>query len=242
MLEMKLKRKAHYIHKEYPKTKSETDFWGQISRTVDGKPVSEEQILMIRNKINHHLSLKKNDVLLDLGCGNGALSSAFVSKINKYKGVDFSEYLIEIAKKYFFIENKTQYLNTDITTYLKYEKSPELYTKALCYGVFSYLTHQDAEFLLHELATRYLNLETLYIGNLPDKDKADKFYRNGIDYHQLLDDNLAAIGIWRSTEQMKDLAENCGWDINIQNMPTEFFANHYRYEAILTRKIKNEKS
>ena len=41
----------------------------------------------------------KKDRVLDIGCGNGRLIDLFENKSIKYTGVDFSEKLIEIAKK-----------------------------------------------------------------------------------------------------------------------------------------------
>ena len=36
--------KKDYIHKEYPKTCDPNDFFGQVKRTVNGQPISEEEI------------------------------------------------------------------------------------------------------------------------------------------------------------------------------------------------------
>lgn len=67
----------HYRHLEFPKTKARDDFWGQISRTVNGEPVSEKDIGEIVTAIRQGLELESSDVVLDIGCGNGALSRYF---------------------------------------------------------------------------------------------------------------------------------------------------------------------
>jgi cyclopropane fatty-acyl-phospholipid synthase-like methyltransferase len=90
-----------FDHDFHARTKEETDFWGQIRRTVNGKPVDENQIAMIISCIREKLVLRKGDVLLDLACGNGALSSRFFECLESYQGVDFSARLIEVANKYF---------------------------------------------------------------------------------------------------------------------------------------------
>ena len=38
------KQDNSFMHKEFPKQFSKDDFWSQIKRTVDGKPVSEDDI------------------------------------------------------------------------------------------------------------------------------------------------------------------------------------------------------
>ena len=55
--------KGDYIHKEYPKTCRPDDFWGQVKRTVHGKPVSQDQIDMIIYAIRNGLSLSHEDIL-----------------------------------------------------------------------------------------------------------------------------------------------------------------------------------
>jgi cyclopropane fatty-acyl-phospholipid synthase-like methyltransferase len=226
----------HYLHKEHPKLKKQTDFWGQVSRSVNGQPVSEEQIKLIHEAIGRGLQFNGTEHLLDLGCGNSALSSYFFNKIDKYTGVDFSEYLIEIANKYFYEEHKTNFLVNDVISFVKTEINPLKYKKALCYGVFSYLSYSQAEELLNTLAREFKNIDTLYIGNLPNRSNAHNFYHDYIEYEPLLSDNLSAIGIWRTPEEMQLLAESCGWLSEISVMSSDFYAAHYRFDAILTRK------
>ena len=62
------------FYKEHPKTCEPDDFWGQVMRTVNGKPVGEEQIQMIIDSVISTLEITESDVLLDLCCGNGALT------------------------------------------------------------------------------------------------------------------------------------------------------------------------
>jgi cyclopropane fatty-acyl-phospholipid synthase-like methyltransferase len=64
-----------YDYIEYPKSLPEDDYWGQVRRTVNGKPVAETQIAMIVNAIQLGLELESSDKILDIACGNGALSS-----------------------------------------------------------------------------------------------------------------------------------------------------------------------
>ena len=62
-----------FRHKEHPKTCAADDFWGQVSRTVNGVPVSQENIDIIVQAIRDGLSFSPDDVLLDIGCGNGGI-------------------------------------------------------------------------------------------------------------------------------------------------------------------------
>ena len=42
------------------------------------------------------------------------------------------------------------------------------------------------------------------------------------------------IGVWRSPAEMADLA-GPGWRVSVHRMPPEFFAAHYRFDALLVR-------
>lgn len=227
---------SEYIHKEYPKTCEDNDFWGQVKRTVGGKPVTQEQIDIIIEAIKNGLELDKKDVLLDIGCGNGALANYLFPEIKEYLGIDFSEYLVDIAKKNFEQLPKYKFLLSDGLDYVQNEKNPKRFNKALCYGAFSYLTEESSEKILRVICEKFVNIDKLYIGNLPDKERAKNFYYDNVDYKSLLKDNNSSIGIWRSKEEFRSLANKSGWKkVVFCNMPENFYSAHYRYDVILSR-------
>jgi SAM-dependent methyltransferase len=227
--------KGEYIHKEYPKTCAPDDFWGQVKRTVKGVAVSQAQIDMIIGAIKEGLCLSKEDVLLDIGCGNGALSRYFFNDCSQLFGVDFSEYLISVAKANFEKSPFYIFKEIDAVNYVDWELEAGRFTKALCYGCLPYLSFIEAEYVLRQLSERFFHITTIYIGNLPDKERAHLFYEDGTDLSGVLDDKTSPIGIWRSKEELTKLAFATGWSVKFHNMPADFYAAHYRYDAILSR-------
>jgi SAM-dependent methyltransferase len=220
-------------YKEYPKTLAPDDFWGQVRRTVHGKPVPEEQIAMIVRSVRENLDLRAQDSVLDLACGNGALSRYLFAACHALLGVDYSEYLIGVAKANF--ERLPDYAFTclDAAAYVESEPDATRFTKALCYGSFSYFPAPDAVRVLRGLRQRFTSLRTLYLGNLPDRALAAKFYTQAVPAESELDDHAAQIGIWRSETQLRELAEGTGWRVRFLRMPASFFGAHYRYDAVL---------
>lgn len=101
------------IYKQYPSAMAPGDFWRQIKRTVNGEPVSDEQISMIVSAIRDALAFSPEDQLLDLACGNGALSQYFFDECENFLGVDVSEILIDVAKRY-FEQPKRQFVLADV--------------------------------------------------------------------------------------------------------------------------------
>ena len=233
------KEKVHYKkfdHDMYARSKAADDYWGQIRRTVQGKPVTEDQIEMIVDSIFNYLELRSTDCLLDLACGNGALSHRLFNSCREYFGVDFSEYLISVAKTNF--EHKPNYLYSmnDVQSYIRAEKQPERFTKVLCYGSFAYFPPEVAEETLKYLHNKFVNVERIFIGNLPDKEKANLFYNKTEPAVGELNDPCSQIGIWRSAKEFIGLASKAGWKVNIEYMSSKYYASQYRYDVLLSRK------
>jgi len=220
-------------YKEYPKTLRPDDFWGQVRRTVHGKPISEDQIQLIVDAIKSGLDFREGDCLLDVACGNGALSRLLFDDVAEFLGVDNSKYLISVALENFARPPEFDFTLSGAAEYVHAERHPDRFTKALCYGSFSFFTAADARDVLQGLSSRFTKIKTLYIGNLPDKDRAKAFYPEGKDYAEELSNHASQIGIWRDRKEWKQLAAETGWGIRFQLMPNEFFAAHYRFDAIL---------
>jgi SAM-dependent methyltransferase len=225
-----------YTHdyEEYPKTLPRDDFWGQVRRTIYGRRVTEEELAVIVDAIKDGLRLSSNDALLDLMCGNGALTARLFNSCRSVLGVDLSSYLIEVAKEYF--ERPPQYLfaEEDVLTYVRSEPEPHRFTKAMCYGAFPLLAVDAAETMLTELRRRFANIERVLVGNLPDKDRAHLFFGDGFEQQRPnLCDPTSQIGVWWSEKDLYELAGACGWRASFSQLPTHVFNAHYRYDAVL---------
>ena len=219
----------------YPTTLHSKDYWGQVKRTVNGVPVSEAQIEMIVLAIERELALKDGcfDKLLDIGCGNGALSALLFRKLSSFLGVDYSDFLISVAKRDFESLPDFRFEMADAMAYVLSESEPQRFNKVLCYGCFSYFP--EAESFLRVVHERFTKVERVFIGNLPDRDRAPLFYRDGLPGKDELENHDSKIGIWRSKEEFEALARRANWICHFSDMPEFFYASHYRYDVTLTR-------
>ena len=222
-------------YQEYPKTLPPDDYWGQVRRTVNGERVSEDQITMIVDAIKSGLEMTPDDVLLDLACGNGALTSRLFDCFASGLGVDSSEYLIEVASKN-FKKNGFNYLVDSVEGFFGSTEENTNFTKVLCYGSFSFFDPSTCELFFNSLTHKFLNVDTIFIGNVPDRDRAKNFFKDK-SHEELLDQFKSQIGIWRSREEWQKIAEIYGWALDIKNMPTSYFAAHYRFDVILKRAL-----
>jgi hypothetical protein len=81
-------------------------------------------------------------------------------------------------------------------------------------------------------------VQSIFIGNLPDRDRASAFFAARTPEPGELDDPRAQIGIWRTREAFAEMAEAAGWDTQFSTMPGGFFSVHYRYDVLLHRSVQ----
>lgn len=224
-----------YLHKEYPKQFRKDEFWKQIKRTVNGKPVSDSEIKMIVDQVAGHLALQSDDFLLDLGCGNGALASHFFHRIHRYVGVDFSDFLLEVADEYFAKPPGIQFCKADIRDVLGYSQNSENVNKLLLYGCISYLSKRETQTLLASLRDQFSCLTKVFIGNIPRREKAKDFFAaRGIESTNL-EDPKSAIGVWWGIDELKQLALQSGFKPTCHVMPKGFYGRTYRFDLLLEK-------
>lgn len=127
------------------------------------------------------------------------------------------------------------FVEQEVVDYLATADQPWLFTKALCYGSMQYLAPEVLHEVLHQLAQRFVNVERLVLGNVPDRDRADVFFGPNVDSHSDLRDPNAAIGVWWTQAELTELATRCGWSVRYQRLPEHVFNARFRYDAVLDR-------
>ena len=224
---------AERRYKEDSKRCDPYDLLGQVSRTIKGKAVGPEQHEMIVQAILNGLGVKKDDVLLDLCCGNGMLSDAIFDHCRGGLGIDFSEYLVGIAQQRFSRPGCRDYVVAEVGAFASTTSDLRRFTKALCYSSFAYLSPSTAESLLRALRRRFERIGRVFLGNIPDKSRLHDFYPEASYKAGIEDDYGSAIGMWRTEEEFARLGKQTGWIVEVVRMPSAFYAAHYRYDVIL---------
>lgn len=212
-----------------------TDFWGQVKRTVRGSPVSSEQIQLIVDSVRDGLQINGDDYLLDLCCGNGALTSRIFSHCRGGLGVDITPYLIQVATENFIHRPTESFACSDIQKYLLRDNDFQLFTKAMWYGAFQCFEDGDGMSILQILREKYPAISHIYVGNQPDKDRHLAFYGSDFNSPELLKSTMSPLGIWRTPREFANLAKAAGWRTHIHYMSDNFVGAHYRFDAILSR-------
>ncbi len=225
-------------YQEYPKTLPRDDFWGQGRRTIMGRRISEEEVGLLVDHIREQLRLEPSDVLLDIGCGNGALSARLFDDCAGYAGVDLSTYLIEVAQEFFERPPHYLFFNSDAAEFTELVDGPGRFTKGLCFAVLQYLPPEKVKAVLQILWDRFPNLHRVVLGNLPNREKAELFFKDGYNESDL-QQHESQIGKWWSTEEIVRLASSFGWEVGFSQMSEDVFNAKYRFDAVLTRRVNS---
>jgi SAM-dependent methyltransferase len=224
-----------YIHHEHPKTVGRCEFWKQIKRTVNGESVSESDIKIIVDSVIGGLELNQSDSLLDLGCGNAALASNFFPLIKNYQGVDFSEYLLEIAQEYFFINKQTTFQNLDLRTSSHLINTDVNFNKGLLYGVASYFNEKQLIAILRNVFFEKIGLEKLYIGNIPNLHYAQSFFKKREISSYSLSDPDSAVGVWWDPAEFRMLLLKIGLESTLIFPPESFYGYPFRFDIVVSK-------
>lgn len=225
--------KSLHDYIERPKDFAEDDFFEQVRRTIDGKPIDAQQLAFIHSMIDEALDVSNQDILLDLCCGNGALTSVLHNKLKGYLGVDISDYLISVANKYFAPHTTVSYLTQEMVLFVNDCKNCHTFTKALWYGAFAYFSEKDALYILKRLYTRFTSIDKIFIGSIPDLNQFESFNKG---YPAIpVDDHTSSIGRWYNPDDLIEMINSIGWHTEKTSIPGEFYQSHYRFNVLLYR-------
>jgi len=209
-----------------------------VMRTPFGKPVGQDQVALLVEGVARGLAIEPQDILLDLCCGNGAITDPLFARCRGGVGVDFTPYLIEVAKTNFEKPPERLYRLGDVLDYVETTEDTEHFTKVMCYGAFQCLIEEKAARVLAALRERFPNVQRVFLGNLPDLSGVELFWQKYMGRetpsHSELKRHDTLIGIWRDEMEIAKLAEQSRWQVQISRMPPAYYGADVRFDAILT--------
>ena len=136
-------RDVRSLYEAHARSCNPKDFQSQVMRTPHGKPVGQDQIALIIEGMGRGLDIAPDDVVLDLCCGNGAITDLIFARCRGGVGVDFTSYLIEVAKTNFERPPDRVYRLADVQEYVETTDDTERFTKVMCYGAFQCLWNRS---------------------------------------------------------------------------------------------------
>lgn len=163
------------------------------------------------------INLNKNDLVLDVGCGNGLLLDYIFNKINFYYGVDFSKDFIEVAinrKKENKIKN-AKFICKDINNFCKGFKNK--FDKIFALDFVEHIYNEDFKEIFTSLYNSLKINGELYV-HTPNGDYFLEIFKNKNLLLKQFPEHIAI----RTTRQYKEFLEKIGFtDIRI------IYLSHY---------------
>lgn len=218
--------------------RTENDLLFQVGKTVHGSVIPESQFEKDIEEIKENLNLNSSDVLLDLCCGNGVVSSRLSTDVKSVFGIDFSEAFIENAKKYSSTENIT-YLSIDVldTNKLKEFLNINKINKVLMNDCLTYFNPKTLNEIIKTLAE--FDIEILMTSIL-DKERRNNFYNTFMrKWNYTIDvffqNKKSGIGYWWKSSQIAEIGEKYGFKCRKFHHHSENHTAHYRFNMKMQR-------
>jgi len=206
----------------------------QVGKTINGQPVSDDQIDLITESIINSLGVSREDQVVDLCCGNGLLTRNISKKCQAITGVDYSGLLIDTAKKY-NAEDNINYLNRSILDLVPSDVGRTI-NKFYMYEALQHFRVSDLKSILDMISSLSGGHALLLLASIPDKSRRFKFYNTfsrRLEWFKRTLMNKEAIGTWWRKEKLSAICNEMGCCCEILDQDTNLYTAHYRFNVLI---------
>ena len=223
----------------FPRKSGRDEFLRQVGKTVHGQPISAEQLELLVADIIQKLNIKASDQVLDLCCGNGLVTSFVAGKCKQIVGVDYSSFLLEIARENFSVPNVRYYCMSalDITPEKLHISAP--FTKIYMYEALQSFTEEQLAPLIERLLALSNETPVILLASIPHQRKLGKFY-NTPELQQTYRKNrrtgALGLGTWWKQSVIRQTCSLYNLRCEFLPQPEKLHTAHYRFDVRITRK------
>ena len=221
--------------KNFPQKFDKTDFFRQVGKTYQGKPITAQILGEIIENIKTKLQLVPEDILLDLCCGNGLISKIIAADCKKMVAVDYSVPLIEIAKEHHTRSNLSYRTMSvmDITPDIVEQES---FTKIYMYEALQHFQQEQFSLLLDKLMSISQTKAIWFFASILDADRIWSFYNTPElkrDYYKQKQEGALLLGTWWNKNFIKQVCTEKKLFCEIIDQPPHFYTAHYRFDVLI---------
>lgn len=202
----------------------------------------DHDIDLIAEDIIGWLDLQEVDNVLDVGCGNGLVTNIVATKCREVHGVDFSQNLIQTAKREKSAHNIQYYLADALTIG---ELFPEGYfDKCFCYGLLQYLDYTKGKTLIETMSYVTKPGSLILIWDVPDIRRRWVYYhglkRRIYFYASWLRRRLGgtgqdSLGWWWHPDRITKICRDLNLSCTILQQDERPVDSNYRFDALIRR-------
>jgi len=231
----------------FPLEHGQKEFFKQVGKTVQGKPISAEQFQRILSDIESYLGLDGQDDVLDLCCGNGLVTQEIAKLCRSIVGIDFSEPLIETARQNHQPSN-ARYLHRSVLGLSPENATPQesevdfpqsgRYSKFYMYEALQHFKPEDLEPLLKSLLRISSEEVVVLLASVPDKSRIWDFYNTPerrSDYEERVRLGSDSMGTWWDGAFVTSVAKDVGLNCEIKQQDSILHTSHYRFDLVFRK-------
>ncbi len=217
-----------------PKTVGETEYQKQVDSTINGEPYPDWQFQLMVSEICNLLELEKDDVVLDLCCGNGLITIELAKKCREVVGIDFSEPLLEVANR----DHRPAKVNYQHINVLNLDKMPQIasgpFNKVLMHSGLQFFRKRGLIIILRNILSLTDEGGIILLGNIPDSRKKWKFYNTHQRQRVYLLRKIIgrdAIGTWWGENFIRETCKQLNLQCEFYEQSKELHTSHYRFDV-----------
>jgi len=207
----------------------------QAEWTIGGEPLPADDVFAHVAEIVARLELTHESRLLDLCCGNGLITELLADHCAGVVGVDFSEYLLEVAEREAQHPSVRYQWGNAVSLG---ETNPPLdgnFDRVLMLGSLQYFLPDDLDGILAGLVTLVAPGAVILLRDIPHRRRKWHFYRTGRQRLTHLWNSIGgqdALGTWWEAEWIESRARSMGWSASFL-VSADPDSARYRFDAQL---------
>lgn len=221
----------------YPLAFGPSEHLKQAGHTIKGNPISNEQFQLIAENTGTLLNLAKDDVVLDLCCGNGVFTKEHAKRCDRVVGIDFSKPLLNVAERDHCAENLSYYRMNALDVRPGGVMSSFGFNKVIMCGALQHFEPHHLEPLLENLVYLTSEERIILFYLVPDRRKKWTFYdtiakRSGHVVRQLM--GKERMGRWWHPRDFEETCGRLGLTCSFFPMDERLHASCYRFHIKIT--------
>ncbi|PTW55740.1 methyltransferase family protein [Breoghania corrubedonensis] len=212
------------------------DLLSQVGHTEGGHPIDAKQLAYITGRIAELLDLRPDDRLLDLCCGNGAITRCLAPRAGSITAIDLTPALIATARCHAAAAN-ISYDVGDALTYGLAERPPgDHFDKVLVYAALQHFRKSQLNDLIDSISGCTRSGACVVLGFVPERSRRGTFFktpRQKATYLLRLLFGRDHIGTWW---RRRDIARVCrarGIACSFHEIAPVLRAANHRFDIVL---------
>ena len=195
----------------------------------------------IAHDIIDKVHFEPEDVVLDVCCGNAALTKRIAPHCKYIHGVDFSEALINRGVKIVqeeHLPNVQLHLHDALSVGTLFPA--DRFDKSYCYFSFQYFNRKKRELLLENLSHVTTRKGWIFLGDIPDKtrmwnfyESPKKFYREKISRLLQFKEGECDLGWWVDPQEIVRWCDKKRMSVSIMQQDKNLPHAHYRFDVLI---------